>query len=97
MGIVKREYKYRDNSVFKELHLLIENLYEKYGINLFEDERLSEREQMLINMYYQDGYTLPTIASIFGITRAQVNRIYVVTVKRIKEIIRGKRARNNRV
>lgn len=88
MGIVTREFKYRGNSVLKELHLLIEELYEKYEVNCFELDLLTEREKLFLYLFYQNGYTLSKIAAIHGISSDNISRIMEKSGEKFKKVLR---------
>lgn len=91
MSIVKSEFKNGNNSVIKELHLLIEEFNEKYGINLLEDNDIyTEREWYIVSKLYRFGESPSAIAANMGYTPTNVRSVIEHLVKKVKKELRAR-------
>jgi RNA polymerase sigma factor for flagellar operon FliA len=52
--------------------------------------RLSEREQMVISLYYQEDLTMKEVGQVLGLTESRVSQIHSQAVIRLKDHIRGR-------
>jgi len=50
--------------------------------------RLSEREQMVISLYYQEDLTMKEVGQVLGLTESRVSQIHSQAVIRLKDHIR---------
>lgn len=51
-------------------------------------ERLTEREQMILNLYYKEELTLKEIAGILGVTLSRVSQIHGKTLAKLRGIMK---------
>ena len=50
-------------------------------------ERLTEREQLVLNLYYQEELTLKEIAEILGVTLSRVSQIHGKILIKLRELL----------
>lgn len=77
-------------SIFDESNALEslsqEEKLEKIQVSL---EKLSEREQLIVQLYYLEELSLKEISSILGITESRISQIHKRVVKKVKDNILG--------
>ena len=55
-----------------------------------EIRELPEREQMLLNLYYQQELNMKEVGSLLGITETRVSQLHSQTIKRLRARLEGR-------
>ena len=51
-------------------------------------KKLSEKEQILISLYYYENYRLKEIGEIFEVSEARASQMHSLAIKKLKDILK---------